>query len=490
MVGDAALIHYTVFLIQHGWTPYRDFTDINMPGAYAFTALGMHLPGQPDAGWRLLDLGLTALTGVGYYIIARPNSRFASWMATALFLLVHGQDGVQQTGQRDQVIAVLLVLAVASLLEAMRRERWVLLVPFGVAVGLAATVKPTAAPQGFVLLALVAVQRLGWWRDATTAEPTNTRRARMRTTLGWMAAGTASMLVPVAGMLLWLRSLHALEPWFETERVLLPYYASLVQRPFGFTLSHSISPLLPLVLLWLLCVVLRGPSWPRFERVLIVTAMLMNLAALLVQGKALPYQRYPMLVFLLLLMALDLATAYRRRGPVRYVAAAGLCCACLVLAPLTLLKVRRFAARPQEFDTMLAADLQSLGRGNLNRRVQCLDTINECLPTLFTLRLQQATGTLYDMYLFDPTHRPHANASRREFLSQVTAKPPVAFIVVTGYVFDENGYSKLDTWPAFQQWLNAHYTLKAERTPPHMVRWWSRPQLPEGYRLYALKPGS
>src|SRR3954451_21372735 len=121
MVGDAALIRYSVFLIQHGWAPYRDFVDINMPGAYWATNLGMHLAPSSDVSWRIFDFGLVALAGMGYFFIARPYSRFAALFATAMLLLIHGQDGVQQAGQRDLVIAVLLVLAVACLLEAVRQ---------------------------------------------------------------------------------------------------------------------------------------------------------------------------------------------------------------------------------------------------------------------------------------------------------------------------------------------------------------------------------
>src|ERR1700742_3206485 len=130
MVGDAALIRYSVFLIQHGWAPYRDFVDINMPGAYLTTAIGSHLAVSEDVSWRIFDLGLIALACVGFFVIARPYSRFAALFATTMLLLVHGQDGVQQAGQRDLVIAALLVAAVAFLLEAVRRDRWWYLVPF------------------------------------------------------------------------------------------------------------------------------------------------------------------------------------------------------------------------------------------------------------------------------------------------------------------------------------------------------------------------
>lgn len=159
MVGDAALLRYAVFLIQHGWTPYRDIVDINMPGAYWATAFGMHLAGSADVSWRIFDVGLIGLTGLGYFVIARPYSRFAALFATAMLLLVHGQDGVQQAGQRDLVIAALLVVGVAFLLEAVRRNNCSYLVPFGLAVGLSATIKPTALPLGLALLAMAAIYR-------------------------------------------------------------------------------------------------------------------------------------------------------------------------------------------------------------------------------------------------------------------------------------------------------------------------------------------
>jgi hypothetical protein len=504
VVGDAALLRYVVFLIQHGWAPYRDFADINMPGAYLATTFGMHLGASPDVSWRIFDFGLIALAGVGYFVIARPYSRFAALFATVLLLLVHGQDGVQQAGQRDLMIAMLLVIAVAFLLEAVRRERWAYLLGFGLAVGLSATIKPTAAPLGVVLLALAAIYEAGWWpagwyrndSDAvsTLAPPVSGTRdahAQWARFLRWTAIGIAAMAAPVAGMLLWLEHKHALGAWWTTERVLLPSYAMQERRPFGFTLSHSISPLLPLVLLWLLCVVLRGPAWPRFERVLIATGAVLNLLALLAQGKALPYQRYPMLAFLLLLIALDLMTAWRKdkRAVVRYVAWAGVCCGCLVLAPLALVKVHRFVAKPQEFDAMLAADLRNLHAEDLSGRVQCLDTIQDCLPTLYTLRLLPATGTLGDVSLFGPSGNAVVEISRRRFLHDVEAKPPLVFVVVSGLFLDStSGYRKLDAWPEFEQWLNAHYALTVERTPPHLVRWWSRPQAPAGYRIYLLKP--
>jgi hypothetical protein len=406
-----------------------------------------------------------------------------------MLLLVHGQDGVQQAGQRDLVIAALLVVAVAFLLEAVRRDNCVYLVPFGLAVGLSATIKPTALPLGLVLLAMAVI-----YRSRLPEETRALRGVDQRIWLNWMLTGIAAMAVPLACMLLWLEHKHALDAWVAVERVFLPYYASQERRGFGFTLSHSISPLLALVLFWLLCAALRGPAWPRFERLVVATAAILSLAALLAQGKALPYQRYPMMAFLLPLIALDLTTAWSRGGSgrrlARCVALGGLCCGCLVLAPLALVKVHRFDARPQEFDAMLTADLSRVD-GGLGGRVQCLDGIQECLPTLYSMRLLPATGMLSDQTLFDSGKGSAVQILRQRFEREVTARPPLVFVVVSGFSLDSvKGYQKLEAWPAFERWLNANYTLRVERTPPHLVRWWGRAQQPAGYRLYVLKPGT
>lgn len=480
MVGDAALLHYDVFLIQHGWAPYRDFVDINMPGAYWATALAMHLPGQPDAAWRVFDLALVALAGAGYYFIARPYSRFAALFATVLLLLVHGQDGVQQAGQRDLVIAVLLLLAFACLLEALRQNRWIYLLSFGLSIGLAATIKPTAEPLGLLLLAIAVVYRI------------RQRKSNYSGALGWCAAGLGAMAIPLATMLVWLEHKGAWQAWITTERLILPYYAMADRRPLGFTFFHSISPLAALVVFWVICLSLRGPAWPFLERLLTGTAVVVSLLGLLVQGKALPYQRYPMLVFLLLIIALDLSTALHRKDAIRrtapYVALTGLLCGCFVIAPLALFKVHHFVARHQALDAMLASDLRRVNNGDISGRIQCLDTIQDCLPTLDTMQLLPANGILSDQTLMDHRRLPAVEVLRRRFEQSVTIHPPLVIVVVSGYFLDNrSGYSKLDWWPDFRHWLEVNYTLAVERPSQGEVRWWSRPQPEPGYRLYVFK---
>ncbi len=45
LIGDAALMHYLVFLTRHGMAPYRDIVDMNMPGTYLIEAAVSGLAG-------------------------------------------------------------------------------------------------------------------------------------------------------------------------------------------------------------------------------------------------------------------------------------------------------------------------------------------------------------------------------------------------------------------------------------------------------------
>ena len=137
---------------------------------------------------------------------------------------------------------------------------------------------------------------------------------------------------------------------------------------------------------------------------------------------------------------------------------------------------------------MLATDLRAVNGGEISGRVQCLDTIQDCLPTLDAMRVLPASGILSDQPLFDSRRQPAVEILRRRFEQAVTRRPPLVMIAVSGYFLDSSsGYRKLDSWPGFSRWLHDNYTLAVERPSQGEVRWWSRAQPEPGYRLYVLK---
>ena len=232
------------------------------------------------------------------------------------------------------------------------------------AAGIAATMKPLAIPVGLVLLALLAV-RLKKLRKPY-ARP--------------LLYGGVGFLLPCLIVYFYLLQVHAVSEFIATIFGLARYYNGLYRKPLGFLLLHSVSPLGPLVALWLAVAVFRR-QW-NWEQWMLAGGALLGLIFYCAQGRGFPYYRYPFLLFLLLLMSIDFASALGR--PVlRYFSAAGITYGLLFLAPYCAVKAVHYDWRNQEFITMLNGDLQALGGQQLSGRVQCFDTTAGCINTLY-----------------------------------------------------------------------------------------------------------
>ena len=492
LTGDASLMHYVTFLMDHGRAPYRDIGDMNLPMSYAPSWVVGHLFAARDLPWRLYDLALLAVAGAGMYVIARPYGAFPALWAGCLFALIHGRDGVLQTGQRDYAAAVLLLVGVACLVSAMRNKQGWLAGCFGVCAGAATMIKPTLCL--FLLLALVD------YFERRVADSTAARRLLLAIA-GWLSV--------VVACVLWVIARGSLREFWYMVSVVAPYHAAIGHAPTEFLLRNSLSPLAALVGAWL---VVRLSVWftvrarvgttrqaehrsgdaSAAERRMLLLGAVFGYASYLVQQRGYPYHRYPLQAFLLLLLALDFTDGLRRSGTARWLSAAALVWAAVVLAPVSAVKAGRYEGRVQPFRSALEADLLRVSGASsvaaVNGRVQCLDSISGCIAALDSMRLEQATGLLYDEFLFNPGGARVIDEARPRFLAEVQQHPPLMFVVSAPlFPAGPDGYKKLDQWPEFRNWLSAHYALEEERTftVPLRVAGW--PAVPPGYRLYLLK---
>ncbi len=91
------------------------------------------------------------------------------------------------------------------------------------------------------------------------------------------------------------------EPWASTAEL--------------FFCSTASSPLLPLVIIWIVLIAVQRPRLD-WERAALLCGIGFGLISYVVQARGYPYYRYPLLVFLLPLMAMDFTTAWydRRQG--------------------------------------------------------------------------------------------------------------------------------------------------------------------------------
>ncbi|HEX4651580.1 MAG TPA: hypothetical protein VH250_08765 [Granulicella sp.] len=498
-VGDASYVHYCVFLIQRGLHPCRDIVDVTLPGAYLAEQAVMATFGPGALAWRLYDLVLMAsTTAATLYLLApqRPAAEgkaksqsealLAGAFASVLLFAVHAQDGVNMLGERDLEVGIALLVSLA-LLAFLRRhhatanalQQTLLATLAGFLSAAAFTIKPTAALTILVLL--------GWmlWL----------RRQHRFSTLP-IAAFTLSGLLTVAALALYLWQQSALAAFFTECNTIVRYHASLDHRPLGYLLAHCFSPIMLLVSLWLLLRILAAllPSAePGTEPTLLAQAKqnpdLLAIAlcaatgfvSYLAQRKGFSYQRYPLLIFLLPLIARDLFHFLHARRAVRALAA---------LAIATGLgMVLFFTHRATTFERtapnqQLLADIATYGGPALDHRIQCMDAAGGCIAALYQARLVESTGFLHDCYMLSPTN-PVSLALRQRFFAELARNPPQVFVVTNSVCYsDPSSFDKYARWPEFRQYLATHYTLARERSNLPPEHYWSRTTEPFAYRIY------
>ena len=493
LMGDAALMHYVVFLMDRGMEPYRDIVDPNMPTTLLIEGAVMHLLGGNSLTWRLFDLALLAISALAMFVICKPYSRFAALFAASLFALIHGRDGLVELGQRDLTMTVCLLIGYAFLFTGLRTDAaadtdkntfWMTAL-FGFFCGVAATIKPSVLFLAPAVLLLAAI----------------TLRRRQQPFAAHFIAGLVGMLTPILLIFAWLQHQHVTNDFLRTLTQLLPYFLLLGPRSYPYLVLHSISSvMLPVVLLWLPIVVLKK-GWITWERAALLVAVLFGLASFYLQKKGFPYHRYPSEAFLLLLIGIDFTSIlktkpalWRLRFNANNKILPGLAMAGIVVGVIFVAGGSTAHAlwqdwRNQEFDTMLRADLNRLGGERLSTRVQCLDMADGCIPTLYNMRLVQATGYLYDCYMLSNQAGAERDRSREAFWQAIMKNPPSVFIVSSndcGSATQRPGYAyqKMSRWPQFDYYLQTNYRLDAERIPPHMVNAGSSPSKPLGYRIY------
>src|SRR3984885_5383347 len=283
-VNDPAQLHYLCFLMDHGMAPYRDLMEINMPGIYLVNWSVMHALGGGSGAWRVFDFALMGMAAWAMIAIAWPYEWLAGVLGATLFILFHGRDGAGQEGQRDFIIAVLLLCAYAFLFAWFRRRRQWAIFAFGVCAGMAATIKPTPLPFVFLLMVLAAIHL------KRTGQPT--LRPSLYALLG--------LLIPFAIVAAFLVSKHSMGSFWYLLRVELPFYKSLGRLPFPtlMTLVAS-SSIRTLALIALAIALLKRQGW-TWEGNLLVAGIIFGIASFFGQGKGFPYHRYPMLAFLFL----------------------------------------------------------------------------------------------------------------------------------------------------------------------------------------------
>jgi len=455
---DAPVMHYVRFLMDHGFEPYQTITDNNLPGAYLTEGWAMHLFGTSDLAWRFYDLFLLAVLTLAAVVIARPYDWRAGLYAGGLFVLLHGSEGPNLAAEREQVMTALLLAAYAFLFTALRRRQPAHLLFFGLLAGLAASIKPTMLPLGALtfLLALLVLRR---------------RELAVSRYLLWGLLGFSLAFSLDIGFLL---VHHAVRPFLFVIGTITPAYVSLRHPGWRMLLSHAVPTNLLLVLPFGLVALALHRRW-NWERWALLLGAAAGAASFFVQQKGFLHHRYTLLVFLLLLLGLELLAALRTHGLPRWAGAAGILVTLLVSVPHYLVTMHRMSNHSQLTET-LEVDLRHLAAGSpsrgsdplagLQHQVQCFDLVMGCLNSLYHLGLVENTGYTGDLLLFSPSPNLASTYYRDMFWREQRKLPADVFVITNQWFGQTNTFSKMETWPAFVQYLAANYTLAVSRQFP------------------------
>lgn len=474
LVGDASLMHYVIFLQSKGLIPYRDIIDINLPGTYAFEAIAMQCFGPNAFGWRIYDFVLLISIVLAATKLAGRGNRFAGVFGGVLFALVHLQDGLEQGGQRNLVMAVLLLWSYVALFRGQKsQESSGMTFLAGLGLGCTLTIKPTILP-----LALVLILMASWVAYRRGLKPLRT-----------LCAGTLGLVLPSVVAIVWLKKTGALSAFLTVCSQLLPLHAHLGKQKLSFLLSHCLSPISVIAALWLLLCLLERPRF-SVERVELLLGILGTAFAYVIEGKGYPYQRYPFLAVLLVTIGIDVTRALSRKGIIQTLSVCTCGISCFLLASRYAWLIHSFQ-RETPFQSTLSANLLNLGSpSQLNGKVQCLDTFGGCINVLYDLRVRQSTGFLYDCYLFSGDSKENERY-REAFWTAFQASRPEIVVATNQFCFgDTRGFGKLATWPRLATALTQEYELKKVWKSPVLQHWWNRKEMPTEFEIYLRKPST
>lgn len=492
LLCDSPIMHYVNLLMTHGMKPYADISDNNLPGSYLSESLAMHLFGAGDLGWRLYEFFLLAAITTAMALITRPWDWAAGIFAGISFLLLHGKEGPWFAGERELTMSLLVLAGYAALFTATRRRSPGWMLAMGFTTAFAASIKPTVAPLGPLLLVMTAIvlhrRKLPWLR--------------------YILLGLTGMLTAAACNIGFLLQHHAWSSFLQMQRTVTPYYASLLHATFPALVTMLLQPrsflLLPAVGL-VLASAQRRWTWEQWALALGAAVGLFSYFA---QRKGFLHHRYLLFLLLFLLIGIELMRAlrtpnghaqswrtqsWRTQSWRTWLSAALILYVLAVIVPHSLWLIHK--VKPDSDLTLqLEADLNHLGgTTRLQHQVQCLDLVYGCLNALYRLQLVENTGFTGDLLVFDPANGPQVQAQRASWWQQTQQHPPAVLVMTNQYFQGENTYSKLENWPAYAHDVQTHYRLLTTRTFPdefgpefHV----SDPTQAHGYRIYVRNKSS
>lgn len=451
MQHDTPVLLYMARLIdQHGFVPYRDLFEVQMPGTFGvFIALGRLIGYTDDFRYRLVDLcTLTALLAVTA-LWMRPFGWRVMWASAVLFGYVYLNSGFAVIMQREYLLLLPAIAGLTLVASARKLNYMVRALLLGFAFGLTAIVKPhfsIGLPIGFIFL----------WLD--TKPSVEHRRFAWRHLLVLVTGAAIGFGIPGVITVIYLLQTNSLERFIEMVRDFGPIYATfsfsrvlksyilvapeerpafIVGKYVEFASDYAAWFVSMAVVLY---ISIRSNIFDLARRRHMMLLLLLSVAYLIYPaftGQFWPYHWLPAQYFLILLISIgftDLPISSSLSGRLMQV---GIICATIVplIIPYNVLwedvkalqGFYQFHTSPSDPALERADEIAAFLRGHLQAgdTVQSLDGIDGgMIHGMLMSDATLATSFPLDTQFYMNVSSPYIQALREQFIGELDAAQP------------------------------------------------------------------
>jgi len=479
MVHDSPLLYYMGYLVsQFGAVPYRDFFDMNMPGAHWINALLGSIFGFSDAGFQRANLIILLGTMGLIFLWLRTFSIWSGLTGSILFGVFFFQYGPVMSMQREFLILPFVLLAMIAFPYSNSNSKYLRYLITGFFTGISLLIKP----QGVLFLPLLITIAF------INSKKNQTIKQSLIKSISIICLG---FILPIIATILYFIYNQALNSFLDVAFLYWPLYSQInshmeIASGLEEFRSHidglySIGTKVLLFapgLVGLIALYQNRNLSIREQRKtnLMAGGAFVSLIGVIFANKYWEYHWLPMFMFLILLAAAGLSNIPMSAKP--HIVWSSIGSIFLVVA---------FVFRPpNDFWNQLQTGTVTIPQGgrvdevanyltiNLEpgEKVQPLDWAKGAVHSMFLAKSKPATRYLYDFYFYHHVSNPEIQFIRKDLINQLVISRPK---VIIQYYDGRPWVSGKDTtreFPELQQFLTDNYYVDKDKN---------------GYRLWMRK---
>jgi hypothetical protein len=466
------IVHDSPILFYMGWLstklnfiPFRDFFDMNMPGAHWICGILGVVFGFNDPGYRRADILVLFVTLLLIFIWLKSFGILPAWTAAVVFGLTYLQYGPGMSLQREFLLLPFLLAAFIFIPGEDMTHRSTRVFVSGFFIGLVILIKPQ-----FGLMAVPLFMTIWFFRLSKQ----KTIHAMLMLSIG--------IALPILGMLIYLWSQHALPEFIEVTTRYWPLYTAIngrleINNPQSFFVSvFDGLKSFGLQFIWLItaglsCIlILKNEGLSKENKAklgLLVGGILISYICVVIANKYWNYHWLPVLFFAILLSSIILSSNLNKFINILY-----------LIPPLAYLIAIIILLRPaEEFQNQVQGQSIALPQGGRVQEissylinnlqpgdtVQPLDWSNGAVHAMLEARALPATRYLYDFHFYHHLSNPEIQYLRIDLIRQLNKVSPK---IIIQFITDRPWVDGHDTTREFlelEQFLTKNYYIDENR---------------------------